>query len=115
MDRRARRFWSVEEKRQICAETRVPGVSVSAVARRHDVNTNLLFTWLRDQRFSPREPIEDGACFLPVTIEPERDGLVASPDGGGRIEIDLAGGLQLRVIGGYEPEVLARLVRGLKS
>ena len=32
-----------DEKRMICGQTRVPGVSVSQVARRYDVNANLVF------------------------------------------------------------------------
>ena len=36
-----------EEKRRIVEEALVPGTSVAAVARRHDVNTNLLFGWCR--------------------------------------------------------------------
>ena len=42
---RRRRLWSEEEKRRIVAETLQPGASVSVVARRHDVNANMLFTW----------------------------------------------------------------------
>lgn len=45
---RKRRIWSDDEKRMICSQTRVPGVSVSQVARRYDVNANLVFTWLRE-------------------------------------------------------------------
>jgi len=42
-----RRYRSEEEKRRIVAESLERGASVSVVARRHDVNTNLLFTWRR--------------------------------------------------------------------
>ena len=50
--RRFRRLWEDEEKIQIVAQTRVPGVSVSEVARRYDVNANLVFRWVRDPRFN---------------------------------------------------------------
>ena len=50
---RTRRRWSEEEKRQIVAQTLVPGMSVSQVARRYDVNANLVFTWRRDPRLRP--------------------------------------------------------------
>ena len=53
MVRRHRRFWIDEEKRRIVAQTRSPGVSVSVVARRYDVNANLVFKWLRDPRYTP--------------------------------------------------------------
>jgi transposase len=66
--RRVRRLWADEEKIRIIAQTRVPGVSVSQVARRYDVNANLIFKWLRDPRFNP-PPVEDRtASFLPVEV-----------------------------------------------
>ncbi len=105
-----------EEKRAICAQTRVPGVSVSQVARRYNANTNLVFTWLRDPRFAPGDPPEATSTFLPVEIlEERRGGVPAAPAVEGRIEIDLVGGHQLRVAGHYDPEALARLIRGLSA
>ena len=62
--RRKRRHWDDDEKREIVAQTQVPGVSASRVARRYDVNANLVFKWLRDPRFRPAD--EDMAQFLPV-------------------------------------------------
>lgn len=46
-ERRGRRLWSDDEKRRIVAETFADGASVSIVARRHDLNANMLFTWRR--------------------------------------------------------------------
>ena len=57
-----KRFWSDEEKRSICRQTRAPGVSVAQVARRYAMNSNLIFTWLRDPRFAPAEV--DASCDL---------------------------------------------------
>jgi transposase-like protein len=45
MDRPGRRRWTAEQKLQIVEETRAPGASVSVVARRYDINANLLFKW----------------------------------------------------------------------
>ena len=39
-----KRFWSDEEKRSICNQTQVPGVSVAQVARRYSMNSNLIFS-----------------------------------------------------------------------
>ena len=99
----------------ICVQTRVAGVSVSQVARRYDVNANLVFTWLRDPRFAAGEPTEDVGRFLPVTIVEEPASAPSSSGVESRIEIDLPGGLGLRIIGGWDPEVLARLIRGLTA
>jgi transposase len=52
---RQKRFWSEEQKRSICAQTRIPGVSVAQVARRYAMNANLIHKWLRDPRFAPNE------------------------------------------------------------
>ena len=108
-----RRVWSGAEKRLICGQARLPGVSVSQVARRYDVNANLVFTWLRDRRFA--DSGGEVASFLPVEIvrAPELAG-PPSP-GEGWIEIELAGGHRLRIVGGYDPDALARLLRGLST
>lgn len=42
-----RRRWSVEQKREIAAESLEPGVSPSAVARRRGINSGQLYTWRR--------------------------------------------------------------------
>jgi transposase len=112
---RRRRIWSDDEKRMICAQTRVPGVSVSQVARRYDANTNLVFTWLRDPRFAQAGPDEDTGQFLPVEVVGGAGDEVPSAPVLNRIEIDLAGGHRLGITGCYDPEVLARLIRGLTA
>ncbi len=60
---RVRRSYSDTFKRQLVAETREPGVSIALVARRHGINSNVVFGWLRDPRFGGKAaPVE----FLPV-------------------------------------------------
>jgi len=44
---RRRRSWTRDEKRRIVEESLQEGASIAEVARRHDVNANLLFTWRR--------------------------------------------------------------------
>lgn len=76
--RQKKRFWSDDEKRSICAQTTVPGVSVAQVARRYAMNANLIHNWLKDPRFAPEPEISEPNChggFLPVEIE----GAVAVP------------------------------------
>ena len=118
MVRRTRRLWSDEEKRSICQQTTSPDVSVAQVARRYAMNANLIFAWLRDVRFAPEaaQATADERCFLPVEIvahvhrEDERR---TSNDG--QIEVELSGGHRLRISGSYDPEALARLIRGLSG
>lgn len=98
----------------ICGQTRLPGVSVSQVARRYDVNANLVFAWLRDPRFADADAA-DVARFLPVEIVAEVKAPVAMPAAVNHIEIELAGGHRMRISGGYDPEALAQLIRGLTA
>ena len=94
--KRRRRIWEDDEKRRIVAQTRVPGVSVSRVARRYDVNANMVFKWLRDPRFMPSA--DDLPSFLPVEVLPDaspaqpwRMAMAVASDS--RIEITLSNGL----------------------
>ena len=43
--RRIHRFWSEDEKHRTVAQNYAPGVSGSQVARRFDVNANLILKW----------------------------------------------------------------------
>ena len=118
MVRRTRRLWSDEEKRSICLQTTAADVSVALVARRYAMNANLIFAWLRDARFTPEETqaAADAPCFLPVEIVAHvhrEDERCAKSDG--QIEVELAGGHRLRISGSYDPEALARLIRGLSG
>ena len=51
--------------------------------------------------------------FLPVEIVAEAKAPMAGPVADSCIEIELAGGHLMRISGGYDPEALVRLIRGL--
>ncbi len=100
----------------ICAQTKLPGVSVSQVARRYDVNANLVFIWLRDQRYQAEPEDVDMARFLPVEVldaapEPSTPTSEAAPE----LDFSLSNGLHLTVRGGFDPDALAVLIRKLTS
>ena len=89
---------------QVIAETRRPGASVAEVARRHDLNTNVVFHWLRDPRYNGK----DGApAFLPIEARPDR--LLRAPDPVERIDvvIELVDGA--RICCPDEPSLVAAL------
>ena len=72
-----RRTWSLETRRRIVAEALAPGASVAAVARRHDLNANLIFKWLRrsregwlDRRRAPAKETTAAQTFIPVEAQP---------------------------------------------
>ena len=105
----ARRRWSEAEKRRIVAESYQPGVSVSVVARRNDVNANLVFNWRRRFR-------EQGG-FVPVVVEPA--GMLPPPDAGadasavGRMEIALSDGSRVIVDREVDGAALGRVLSAL--
>jgi len=106
-DKRAadrRRRWPVALKRQIVAETREPGASVSVVARRHDVNANQVFKW--------RRQYEAGCCgggspLVAVALRPQP----AAP--GGTIEIDAVSGARVRISGAVDAAALRQVLERL--
>ena len=112
--RRRYRHWSAEEKRSICRQTRAPGVSVAQVARRHALNANLIFKWLKDPRFAPIAAVEGEPVFLPVEVR--GDGAPAIPmaspadDPHGRVQIVLATGHRMTVEGPFDEDAVGRLL-----
>ena len=115
----ARRRWSDAEKRRIVAESFETGVSVSVVARRHDMNTNQLFTWRRQVRELAGDVGNDG--FVPVVVGASPGGgadtaTMTSPSGDvvapatGRIEIALHGGVRVTVDREVDGSALARVL-----
>lgn len=125
MARRTKRLWTDEEKRSVCFQTTTAGVLVAQVARHYAMNANMIFKWLRDPRYAPdpdsvEDLGDDAPCFLPVEIvdRPRNEEPASTSDPvpvQNVIEINIAGGHRLRIIGGYDPEALARLIRGLSA
>jgi transposase len=106
-------MWSEEEKRRIVAETLEPGSSVSIVARRHDLNANLLFTWRRKMA-SASDAERDTLRLVPAVIAPEPAPAAAIPaTPSGRIEIALTGGDRVIVDSTVDASALRRVIKAL--
>ena len=114
---RNRRQWSAEEKRQILAEASEPGASVALVARRHDLNANLLFTWRRaaGSAVSRSSEVERAVTFVPATIAADPAPPIAPTARAavGRMEIALAGGDRVTVGADVDAAALARVLKVL--
>ena len=97
------------------AETLEPGASVSVVARRHDVNANMLFTWRRAAGLVGSNVADSAVTFIPATIavEPTTASPPAPSRPTGRIEIVLAGGDRVIVGADVDAAALARVVKVL--
>ncbi len=110
-----RRSWSLEEKRRLVAETFAPGASVSKVARRYDLNTNMLFTWRREMAGGKAHASESALKLIPATITAEvpAPALPAPTEMSGRMEIVLAGGDRVIVGADVDAAALARVVKAL--
>jgi|Tabmets5t2r1_1033131.scaffolds.fasta_scaffold112605_2 transposase len=139
MGRPGRRKWTSEQKRRIVEETRAPGASVSVVARRYDLNANLLFKWKRHEKTGGLVvPPPEAPEFVPIGVvgrandggpallarvpdsEPRNqgEGEVHRPSGlecrTGVIEIDLPDGARVRVDAFVDARALARVLSALK-
>jgi transposase len=62
-----RRRWPPEQKALIVAETYQAGETVSAVARRHGLTAQQLFTWRREAQRA--RTAESSMAFAPVVLE----------------------------------------------
>lgn len=101
-----RRRWSEEEKAEIVAESLASETSISAVARRHGLHPNQLFSWRR--QFRAMRPTITGCGngeggFIPVVVSDTPP--TASPIMPGCIDI-LVGGLTVRVMGPVDASAL---------
>ena len=121
-----KRIWSDEEKRSICAQAGVAGVSVAQVARRYAMNANLIHKWLRDPRFALDDQVADlpapeGATFLPIAVAGMTPAPAAplspNPSTGSvtaqRIDITLSDGRCILVEGPTALSAVLAMVEGL--
>ena len=109
---RRRRSWTRDEKRRIVEESLQDGASIAEVARRHELNANLLFTWRRKMGVEASVR-KDPMPILPVTIArglaTERD----CPGAAGQMEIVLAEGGRIIVWADVETAALTRVLKAL--
>ncbi len=101
-----RRRWSLDERLEILEAAFAPGANVSAVARRFDVSTGLLYTWRR-QALS----VKVGPAFVPATV---LDVLGSGDSGATTIVVDFANGIKVRIASGAPCDLAAAVMRALK-
>lgn len=112
---RRRRLRSADEKRRIVAETYDRGASVSEVARRHDLNTNLLFTWRRVMGPVASASADEPTRFVPAVIGTEVE-VASAPmptPPAGTMEIVLVDGARVVVDRTVDGAALARVIEAL--
>lgn len=113
---RRNRKWPDEVKARIVAETLTPGITVNAVARRHDIPANHVSAWrtlARKGRLvlpAPEDPVE----FASFLIGPVADGVGCAVGAADRPEI-VAGAVVIRLETGASAERIASVLRALAA
>jgi transposase len=110
--RRKRRYWTRDDKRRIVDESLEEGASIAEIARRHEINANLLFTWRRKMGVELTAE-SDLAPMLPVTIMAGSAAEGHSPEAVGQMEIVLAEGDRIIVRSDVETAALSRVLKAL--
>lgn len=125
-ERATRRIRTLEEKLEIVREASKPGASVAAVARKHGMNANLLFGWRRLHRRGALESRRHAkpVPLLPVKIESptllptvRASSTTKAPSSArerGLIEIELPGGIRVRLQGAVDTLLLKRVLKTLR-
>ena len=120
-----RREWGDERKAQIVAESYEPGVTVCAVARRHGLTPQQLFTWRRLARkpLGAAPVVEDVPMFAPAILElsatleakePERVRASRKKPSSGAIELEIGGAI-VRIASGADAATIAAVIQAVKG
>ena len=110
--RRRHRSWPEALKREIVAVSQAQGASVSAVARRYDVSTSLVFTWRKRLGAAAQPP--RAPQLLPVMVVPDPPVATLPTTPADIIEIDLPRGYRLRVGRGVKGVALRLVLNALE-
>ena len=118
--RGTRRLRTIEEKRRIVEEVLTGTESVAIVARRHEVNANLVFAWRRQYERGLLELSAARAALVSVKVAAVRAGKRAyrrralstrtdQPPGDDCVELEI-GAAKLRLRGALAQQLLDRLL-----
>ena len=119
-----RRAWTLDQKREIVAESLGPELSAIEVARKHGIRTGQLYTWRQQLLAGPNAVITRAEPrFAEVELTPALATEPASPASGpttaaaprpeGLIEIVLPGGALVRVDAHVDGRALRRVLSAL--
>ena len=107
---------SMDQKRQIVEEAMQPGASVALVARRHDLNANVLFLWRRKYlkgEFGALSPAPDLIPVKLVGSESESTSAATrkcKPGTEDTLELTTSSGVQLRISGALARSALREII-----
>jgi transposase len=117
-----RRRWGREDKLRIVGESLAPNAVVTAVARRHEISTGLLYTWRRQalagllQGFAPVQIAPDAGTPEPLTLDAQVPAAnPSSARGRGLIEIVWPNGIVVRVDADVDGRALRSVLTALEA
>ena len=105
-----RRRWPRSEKARIVAESYAPGVSATAVAVRHGLHRNQIFTWRRQLRNRAALVGAGAPEFVPVRLASPAETDPTMMGNISRIEV-VAAGLTIRLCTGFDTGDLRRVLQ----
>lgn len=108
-----RRRWSTEQKGRIVAEAIAPGATVTEVARRHDLNPQHLWNWIRAAKKGAFPIPAAEAAFVPVVLEKASSGKGVVDERCAQIEIAI-GSIRVLVSKGADAHTLEVVLRTLR-
>jgi transposase len=118
LTRGGKRLRPLEEKRRIVEEVLRGEESVAAIARRHEVNANLVFGW---KRLYEKGLLEPSGSLVPVRVRTKAQVGMRSPRAAHEpaaeecVEIDLGAGKCMRLRGKLALAMLERVLAELCS
>lgn len=115
-----RRAHSAEFRSMMVARSLEPGIRIQDLARRNGICASLIYRWRREQRFTAapaqlvpvRIASEIPPCTSPVASSPAEPRIAG---GSGSIEIELAGGIRVRVGEDVSLPALRRVIAALRG
>ena len=124
-----RRKWRAEEKATLLAEVEAEGGRVSVVARRHGIAESLLYNWRslaetaaptngrKQIEFQPIGVIDNATKASALLVAPEHRGAAEEhrQERAGKIEIELANGVRVRIDASLSEKALSRVLRAVKG
>lgn len=94
-----------EQKMAIVRATFEPGMSVSRVARRFDVNANLVFRWRKMYGADAGASVSSENSFIPIEVVKTVSSIKLPA-----FAIEIEGGIRLRIDAGLDEAALARVL-----
>jgi len=118
-----KRLYSHDQKLLVIRETLEPGASVSVVARRHDINSNVVFRWrklFREGKLGSAGPPAHqlpSPEFIPVQVVRETPAAdeARPPARRGAMELRLPCGFELRMDADVDEAALRRVLKTVRD